>query len=343
MLSIIDTHNITRSKFNSPTYKTQKISVFDVVSQSSNPNSMSSKTFSALQISILNVGYAMPVTVTLNPLYKENHEINLTDYQKICSVIEGNNDDAKSGIGGEAVFATQVSDEKIREYFKYELTDGQQRSSVVRLGTKYFMEDPDGEIKANDWFNGKNIPNDPGKEMLKYLAWREDFSIPCVVLKDLDDVKRMSVTVLMNQARGSHSLSSMKDIVYNLINVAGMSKEWVARNLFLDISSIDRMVQLKGLKSAFNNIDDTDLAWSPENDKSYIRKTNAYLNREASKFVTQYLEMHPDTEAGQNRDIGDIQDYATSLGWSRDDAMKVKQNDTKQIKSNTEEKNTTKE
>lgn len=320
--------NIAKSSFHSPTYQVQRISIFDIIGQRANPNSMSSKSFAALQTSIFNTGYSFPILVVSNPSYKEGNEFQMDEYQRINAVIEGGKDDSKSGVGNkEIMFATQVSDEKIRELFAYQIADGQQRSSIIRLGTKYFIEDEENEQKAKKWSEGKDIPYDPGKEMLKYLAWRENFTIPCVVLTGFDEVQLMSVTVLMNQARGSHGLDSMKDIVYNLINVAGMSEDWVARNLFLDLDSVKRMTQLSGLKSAYDNLSSTDLAWNPETDNSYQRKMNSYLNREASKYVSSYLAANPDTESGKSRDIGDIKDYAESLGWDRAAAERVKQSE----------------
>lgn len=317
--------NIKKSSFVSPTYSVERISIFSIIGQRSNPNSMSSKSFAALQTSIFNTGYSFPILVVENPSYKPERKGEISNYDRIKAVIEGGENDHKSGVGAADTFATQVSDEKIREMFEYQIADGQQRSSVIRLGTKYFMEDSNRERKAEEWSKGENIPTDPGREMLKYLAWREDFTIPCVVLKGYNDIELMSVTVLMNQARGSHGLDSMKDIVYNLINVGGMSEDWVAKNLFLDLESIKRMTQLSGLKSAYDNLDATDLAWNPEEDRSYERKQNAYLNREAAKYVQQYLEANPDTEQGENRDIGNIQDYALSLGWDKEAALRVKQ------------------
>lgn len=321
--------NVAKSTFKSPVLTNLKsVPIFEIVGQRSNPNSMSSKSFSALQTSIFNTGYSFPIVVVQNPSFKQERYNELTPKQRIDAVIEGGQNDHKSGVGSdETVFATQVSDESIRELFPYQIADGQQRSSVIRLGTKYFMEDPEGPAKAEKWAAGQDIPQEPGKEMLKYLAWRENFSIPCVILEGKSEVELMSVTVLMNQARGAHSLDSMKDIVYNLINVAGMSEEWVARNLYLDIDSIKRMTQLSGLKSAYDNLNEADLAWNPESDHSYERKQNAYLNREASKYVEKYLKEHPEVDQGERRDIGNIQEYAQSLGWDREAALKIKQSD----------------
>lgn len=314
-----------QSTFISPTYEVTKVSVFDLIGQKSNPNSISSKSFAALQVSVFNTGYSFPIVAIANPTFKEERYNEISDYEKIRQVVEGSAADARSGTGSDTTFATQISDEAIREMFPVQVTDGQQRSSIIRLGTKYFMEDDAAEAKAEKWSKGEDIPFEPGKEMLKFLAWREDFTIPCVVLQDKTEVELMSITVLMNQARGSHSLDSTKEIVYNLINVAGMSEDWVARNLFLDLESIKRMTQLSGLKSAYDNLDEADLAWNPETDGSYQRKQDAYLNREASKYVSAYVADNPSTDTGERRDIGNIQEYAESLGWDKEAAIRIKQ------------------
>lgn len=120
-------------------------------------------------------------------------------------------------------------------------------------------------------------------------------------------------------ARGSHSLDSMKDIVYNLINVAGMSESWVAQNLYLDLESIKRMQQLSGLKASFQDIDDADMAWKPEDDDSYKRKMTAYLTREATKFVETYKAEHPNEEIPSS---GTALEIAIDLGFNEQEVMK---------------------
>ena len=304
-----------RSEFTSPVYEVQKIKVWDIVGQSVNPNSLTGKAFAALQQSIFNQGYAMSITCQENPIYNPSTD-NLEVYEKIKLVIEGGEDDAKSG-GGE--YATQVSDEKIREMFKIQIVDGQQRSSVLRMGTKYFLEDPNIEAKVEKWAKGEAIPEKPGEEMLKYIAWREDFSLPCAILRGKSDSELMSATILMNTARGSHSLDSMKDIVYNLINVAGMSEEWVAQNLYLDIESVKRMQQLSGLKASMSDIDDCSLAWSPQKDSSYQRKMTAYLIREATTFIEAYRKANPDAEL---QSTGTAVDIALTIGFEETEAWK---------------------
>lgn len=303
-----------KSEFTSPVYGVKKIKVWDIVGQSVNPNSLTGKAFAALQQSIFNQGYAMSITCQENPIYNPESDY-LSVHDKIKLVIEGGEEDAKSG-GGE--YATQVSDESIREMFRIQIVDGQQRSSVVRMGTKYFLEDPNIEAKVEKWAKGEDIPEKPGQEMLKYIAWREDFSLPCAILEGKSDADLMSATILMNTARGSHSLDSMKDIVYNLINVAGMSEEWVAQNLYLDMESIKRMQQLSGLKAAMNDIDDCDMAWTPEKDDSYKRKMTAFLTREASKYIENYKAEYPGEEIPTT---GTAIDIALELGFEQEAVM----------------------
>lgn len=149
-----------------------------------------------------------------------------------------------------------------------------------------FLEDPKKVEKSIQWDKGENIPQDPGKEMLKYLAWREDFKLPCVILEGTD-IEFMSSTILANSARGAHSISSIKQIVWDLINVSGMSPAWISRNLFLDIEDINKMIQLNGIKSAYTNYQDFDFGWIPEEDDSYKFKRESYIKREARNFLKE--------------------------------------------------------
>lgn len=194
------------SGFNSPVYGVKKIKVWDIVGQSVNPNSLTGKAFAALTQSIFNQGYAMSITCQENPIYNEDADT-LPVYEKIKLVIEGGDNDAKSG-GGE--YATQVSDENIREMFKVQIVDGQQRSSVVRMGTKYFLEDPNIEEKVARWEKGEDIPEKPGEEMLKFIAWREDFSLPCAILSGKSDAELMSATILMNPIHAKQPVTILR-------------------------------------------------------------------------------------------------------------------------------------
>jgi len=296
------------STFESPAYSVQRVNIDDLVSQKANPNQMTGKAWDALQTSIKNSGYTFPVIAATNTEYDPE-----TAGKPRPSLIEhkDNADDTVTNTEG----GMQVADEDVAKYFPYRLIDGAHRSQIIRLG-KYYFEN--GFDKSDDWAEGNKIPEKPGSEMLAYLAWRENFTIPCVV-RDIDATAQMSEEILHNTARGAHSLDSMKDIVYNLINVAGMSEEWVAQNLYLDLESIKRMQQLSGLKAAMNDIDECDMAWTPEKDNSYQRKMVAYLIREATTFIENYKKENPDADVSTT---GTAVDIALTIGFDKTEAWK---------------------
>lgn len=294
------------SNFRSPVYDVIAVDIDDIVSQKTNPNQMTAKSWDALQQSINNGGYVAPVQIAPNVDYDP-----ATNGQPKPSLIEhtDNSDNVvKNSEGG-----MQVADDEVGKYFKYRLIDGAHRTQIVRLGKYYFEH---GYDYSDLWAEGKHIPEKPSYEMLAFLAWRENFKMPCVIL-DVDQTTQMSIEILMNTARGAHSLDSMKDIVYNLINVAGMSEEWVSQNLYLDLESIKRMQQLSGLKASMNDIDDADLAWTPESDDAYGRKLTAYLSKEAGKFIEIYRAEHPDYEIP----AGDAITVAVDLGFDKTRVM----------------------
>ncbi len=322
-MSKFELANVTESQFQSPIYEVLRVPVWCLVAQPFNPNSLNSKSFAALQTSIKNAGYAMCITACENQVYDPAVAESLTPFDRIKMHIEGADNDAKSGtVTGDLAYATQISDTNMRRAFQYEIVDGSQRSGVIRMGTYLFMQKSTEEQEnlANKWANGEDIPENPGKEMLMYLAWRERFSVPCSILKGKTDAEKMSATILFNTARGSHSLDSMKDIVSQLITVAGCSEDWVAKNLFMDLDTVKRMTQLSGLKKAYDKIDNASLAWNPLEDKSFERKQRGYLNREASKYVSSYMANHPD-ENTNDRDMGDLVEYAKSLGFDENAAL----------------------
>lgn len=294
------------SNFKSPVYEVIAVDIDDIVSQKTNPNQMTAKSWAALQQSINNGGYVAPVQIAPNVEYDPT-----TEGKPKPSLIEHTDSSETAVTNSEG--GMQVADDEIGKYFKYRLIDGAHRSQIIRLG-KYYFEN--GYDYSDQWAEGEHIPEKPSYEMLAFLAWRENFKMPCVIL-DVDSTTQMSIEILMNTARGAHSLDSMKDIVYNLINVAGMSEEWVSQNLYLDLESIKRMQQLSGLKASMNDIDDADLAWTPESDDAYGRKLTAFLSKEAGKFINNYKEEHPDVEIP----VGDAITVAIDLGFDKERVM----------------------
>lgn len=299
-------------EFVSPVYNMTRIPIDDIVSQKINPNSQSVKSFDALTMSIFNTGYTSGVIAGFNADYDPS-----TEGKQRPSLLE-HSDGIGTFVSGEVKIGTQVSNDEVAKYFPYRLIDGSHRSQVMRLG-KYWFEN--GYDDSDNWFDGKNIPQSPGPAMLAYIAWREDFTIP-VVLLDIDEDAQMSVEVLQNTARGSHSLDSMKDIVYTLVVRSNMSMEWVSQNLYLDVESIKRMIQLVGLRSAVTEEGTApDLTWKPEDDPRWKKMFRGYMAMKANNFILKYQREHPGFEFSPR---GDAIEFAKELGWNWDEEVKTR-------------------
>ena len=207
--------NIKRSEFESPIYSVERVPVFDLVAQSFNPNSLNSKSFSALQISLKNNGFAMCVTACENQVYDPNIDAKYDPFTKLKMHIEGSEADARSGsVTGDTAYATQISDTDIRKAFRVELIDGAQRSGTIRMGTYLFMQKTpeQQEAMASKWSQGIDIPEDAGKDMLMYLAWRENFSVPCAILKGKSDSEKMSATILFNPIHEDQEITILRGL-----------------------------------------------------------------------------------------------------------------------------------
>lgn len=297
----------------SPVYDIQKIPIDQIVSQKTNMNSLTSKSWDALIQSVLNTGYTMNVNVVVNHEYDPS-----TKGQPIPDLLEVSDGNTTMTDHDGARIGTQVSNDEVAKYFPYRLIDGSHRSLLVRLGKHWFEN---GYDDSDNWYEGNNIPTTPGKEALAYIAWREDFCVPCAI-QDVPREVQISSTILLNEARGSHSLDSMKDIVYNLIVNANMSEDWVARNLYLDVSAIRRMMQLVGFVTPVVTSGEDEmkeLSWTPEQDERYIKMERGYHAKQAEKFLINYQKEHPDWEWPTR---GDMLELAKSLGYSREKEFK---------------------
>lgn len=303
------------STFESPVYKTMLIPIDDIVSQKTNDNSQTGAAWKALVQSIYNTGYSIPVVVGKNTDYDPT-----TKDQERPSLIESSDGDSSTLIGG-VKMGTQVSDDEIAKFFPWRLVDGSHRSMVIRLGKHYFLNGFDNSEK---WAKGEEIPEEPNESMVAYIAWRENFSIPAVPLEASEDVQASS-TALLNRARGTHSLESMKDIVYQLVMISNMSVEWVSRNLYLDVSSIKRMIQMVGLRMVVLGEDsgevEPDLTWAPELTEKYDQMRNGYMTMDAIAFNERWAREHGE-EAPSGR--GDAKKLAESHGWNFNDSVRNK-------------------
>ena len=273
-----------KSNFVSPVYGVQKIPVSDIVAQKINPNTLNTKEFSALQISIRNSGFTMCTTGCENSDYDPTSEID--PLEKIRIHIEGSENDTRSG-GQYINYATNIDSDEVRKMFKYKLIDGAQRTALIRLGTYYFYTYPNVENLVNEWEKG-HIPENPGKFLLMFLAWREDFCVPMSINKGKTEIEEMSMTILSNVAKGTHDFETVKKIVLKLIN-NGCDKEWISQNLFLDIDSIEKIVQLQGISEIYKDYDETE-TWIPEEDPLYKGRKDVYLDRQALQYLKDYVE-----------------------------------------------------
>ena len=80
---------------------------------------------------------------------------------------------------------------------------------------------------------------------------REDGCLPVSVI-DKDISNRMASTIRHNRARGSHNIDLMVGIVSDLVD-AGMSDNWIMKNIGMDADELLRLKQISGLASMFVN------------------------------------------------------------------------------------------
>lgn len=192
---------MVKSNFKSPVYQVVAVDIDTIVSQKSNPNQMTAKSWAALQQSINNGGYVAPVQIAPNADYDPN-----TDGKPKPSLIEHTDDESIAVTNSEG--GMQVADDEIGKYFKYRLIDGAHRTQIIRLG-KYWFDN--GHDNSDSWVKGENIPEKPGPDMLAYLAWREDFKMPCVIL-DVDPTTQMSIEILMNPIYSKQKVMILREV-----------------------------------------------------------------------------------------------------------------------------------
>lgn len=145
---------------------------------------------------------------------------------------------------------------------------------------------PVDKVKANDY--NPNIVAPPEMKLLELSIWEDGFTMPCVcyydkenedyilvdgfhrysVLKtskrifdreqgmlpvvviDKDLSNRMSSTIRHNRARGTHNIELMCHIVAEL-DKAGMSDQWIMKNIGMDRDELLRLKQISGLAELF--------------------------------------------------------------------------------------------
>ena len=80
---------------------------------------------------------------------------------------------------------------------------------------------------------------------------REGGKLPCSII-DKDVSNRMASTIRHNRARGSHSIELMMNIVGEL-KKAGMSDQWIMKEIGMDADELLRYKQLSGLAELFKD------------------------------------------------------------------------------------------
>lgn len=145
---------------------------------------------------------------------------------------------------------------------------------------------PIDKVLANDY--NPNVVAPPEMKLLELSIWEDGFTMPCVcyydkendgyilvdgfhrfsVLKnsqrifqrengllpvvviDKDISNRMGSTIRHNRARGTHNIELMCHIVAEL-DKAGMSDQWIMKNIGMDRDELLRLKQISGLADLF--------------------------------------------------------------------------------------------
>jgi len=94
------------------------------------------------------------------------------------------------------------------------------------------------------------------------IAKREQGCLPVSII-DKPLSERIASTIRHNRARGSHAIDLMVDIVAQLTE-AGLSDEWIMKNIGMDSDEILRLKQISGLASLFAN-KEFSMAWENDN------------------------------------------------------------------------------
>ena len=82
---------------------------------------------------------------------------------------------------------------------------------------------------------------------------REKGLLPVAVI-DKDLSNRMASTIRHNRARGTHNVELMSNIVAELTK-AGMTDEWIMKNIGMDKDELLRLKQISGLAELFADQD----------------------------------------------------------------------------------------
>ena len=151
---------------------------------------------------------------------------------------------------------------------------------------------PVEKVVANDY--NPNVVAPPEMRLLDLSIWEDGFTMPCVCYHDKENDKyilvdgfhryrvmltskrinqrehgmlpvvvidkdlshRMGSTIRHNRARGTHNIELMCNIVAEL-DKAGMTDEWIMKNIGMDRDEVLRLKQISGLAELFAHRDFT--------------------------------------------------------------------------------------
>ena len=106
---------------------------------------------------------------------------------------------------------------------------------------------PVEKVYANDY--NPNVVAPPEMKLLELSIWEDGFTMPCVCYYDKEADRS---TIRHNRARGMHNIELMCNIVAEL-DKAGMSDQWIMKNIGMDRDELLRLKQISGLADLFAN------------------------------------------------------------------------------------------
>ena len=113
----------------------------------------------------------------------------------------------------------------------------------------YYEEDKDRYVIVDGFHRYRVLKTS------KRIYEREKGLLPVVVIhKDISN--RMASTIRHNRARGTHNIELMCNIVAEL-DKAGMTDEWIMKNIGMDRDEVLRLKQISGLAELFAHSDFT--------------------------------------------------------------------------------------
>mgnify|MGYP000283658951 CR=1 FL=1 len=109
------------------------------------------------------------------------------------------------------------------------------------------------------------VMTDSGRHTVGKFLVNHDHGKQPVVVIDKELSNRMASTIRHNRARGTHNIELMCNIVAELDH-AGMSDQWIMKNIGMDRDELLRLKQISGLADLFANKDFS----IPDNKPEYI-------------------------------------------------------------------------